>query len=259
MSLSGPNSLCWRLLVLGTVLTGCEEATPTPTAPPQRSQALLLPANGSAQKAEGNGRERAVSSQEGGQKPAKRKEALCPPREGKLRKVVSADMPIDRAAAPHGGAMSPRVPVGRGTVTWTNFWAAWCAPCKEEIPRLLAWETALTQAGLPFRLVFISLDDDERQLREFLAQESEGGLRSTYWLREGSQRKKWLTSVGMEEDPRLPVQLIVGAQGETHCVINGAVEDEDFAEVRRVVVQASRAPAGSPGRSPSPYSGSQLR
>ena len=48
-----------------------------------------------------------------------------------------------------------------GGFTWVNFWAAWCVPCREEIPRLMGWQKKLTGTGKSFRLHFVSVDDDE--------------------------------------------------------------------------------------------------
>ena len=138
---------------------------------------------------------------------------------------------ISRASSP-GVAQPPKaLPVGGGKWTWVNFWAAWCVPCKEEIPRLVSWAKKLNQSGIPFRLVFITLDDDARQLEQFLRGESAGGLQSTYWLREGEEREKWLKGVGWDSDPKLPAHLLVDPQGKLRCVIDGAVEDDDYGQV----------------------------
>src|SRR5690606_20944954 len=141
--------------------------------------------------------------------------------EGKERRSVAPEASISQATAPGESALGKSFPVGKGKVTWVNFWAAWCVPCKEEIPRLLAWEKTLSREGKAFELVFVSLDDDERQLQDFLEQQGADGMRRRYWLREGSQRQEWLSRVGMDSDPRLPAHLVVSARGETHCVIDG--------------------------------------
>jgi len=54
----------------------------------------------------------------------------------------------------------------RGSVVVVSVWAAWCAPCREELPALVAARRA--HAGL--RLVGIDTRDGERQARELLAQ-----------------------------------------------------------------------------------------
>jgi thiol-disulfide isomerase/thioredoxin len=127
------------------------------------------------------------------------------------------------------------LPSGAGAWTWINFWAAWCAPCREEIPRLKRWERELATATPSLRLVFVSLDDDERQLNAFLAEQPSSGLRSTYWLKEGKQREDWLAEAKLEADPELPAHLLVDPSGKVRCKVQGAVEDSDFDRVRAIV------------------------
>jgi thiol-disulfide isomerase/thioredoxin len=122
-----------------------------------------------------------------------------------------------------------------GQWTWINFWAAWCAPCKEEIPRLVDWRERLARAGTPVDLVFVSLDDDERQLRSFLDSQPPAGVRSTLWLPDGAARAAWLSSLHMASAPELPQQALVDARGRVRCFIEGAVEDGDYEEIASLV------------------------
>ncbi len=138
---------------------------------------------------------------------------------------------LDRAAAP-GADKPPAEPSVRGGWTWVNLWAAWCVPCKEEIPRLRAWEQKL---GKRLAVVFVSLDDDERQLMGFLQGQPQGGLKRTYWLREGEGRTKWLKSVELEADPELPAHVLLDPQGKVRCRFMGAVDDSDFPSVAKLV------------------------
>ena len=144
--------------------------------------------------------------------------------------VVAYARPVTRVVV-----VTKELQVGKGKWTWINFWAAWCVPCKEEIPRLKSWEQKLNQGGTPFRLVFVSLDDDPRQLQHVLKGAPADGLRSTYWLREGEEREDWLKAAGVDPDPELPAHLLVDPQGKIRCVVAGAVEDRDYAELTRLL------------------------
>jgi thiol-disulfide isomerase/thioredoxin len=142
---------------------------------------------------------------------------------------------VSRAAAKGVPELPESLTVGAGKWTWLNFWAAWCAPCKEEIPRLLGFEQRLGASGAAFRLSFISLDDDERQLREFLDSQQSSGLRASYWLKEGNEREDWLKSAGQNPDAPLPFHLLIDPKGKIRCAIQGAVEDGDYAEISGLV------------------------
>lgn len=134
-----------------------------------------------------------------------------------------------RAAA---GKSAPGEPAyGVGKWTWINLWAAWCGPCKEELPRLFAWQKKLKDEGISLDLVFVSLDDDERQLDRFLEQQPAGGLKASHWLPEGDGRASWLRDLGVRETPELPVQALVAPSGKLECLVQGAVEDADYATI----------------------------
>ena len=132
--------------------------------------------------------------------------------------------------------MPEALPLGGG-YTWVNFWAAWCKPCKEEIPRLLRFQQEVAKASPSFKLAFVSLDDDERQLSGFLAEQPPSGLRRTYWLKEGKEREEWLKTAGLEPDPDLPFHLLFDAKGKLRCVLKGALEDADLPSLKALVEQ----------------------
>ncbi|HEY0463390.1 MAG TPA: TlpA disulfide reductase family protein [Polyangiaceae bacterium] len=142
---------------------------------------------------------------------------------------------VSRAAAKCAPELAESLTIGAGKWTWLNFWAAWCAPCKEEIPRLLAFEQKLAASGAAFRLSFVSLDDDERQLHDFLDSQPSSGLHASYWLKEGNEREDWLKSAGQNPDAPLPFHLLVDPKGKIRCAIQGAVEDGDYAEISGIV------------------------
>jgi len=142
---------------------------------------------------------------------------------------------LSRANAKSASALPETLSVGSGKWMWVNFWAAWCAPCKEEIPRLLSFEKKLDASGAPFRLNFVSLDDDERQLADFLEAQPAEGLHASYWLKEGNEREDWLKGAGENPDAPLPFHLLVDPKGKIRCAIQGAIEDGDYAEISSIV------------------------
>jgi thiol-disulfide isomerase/thioredoxin len=150
--------------------------------------------------------------------------------EGRVLSRVAAS----HAEAPDAPPLHGKLSTPRGQWTWINFWAAWCKPCKEEIPRLLEWRDRLASARSPISLVFVSLDDDERQLDSFLAEQPPGGLRSTLWLPDGHARAEWMKSLRMK-NPELPEHALVDPDGHVRCFIQGAVEDADYAEIAALV------------------------
>jgi thiol-disulfide isomerase/thioredoxin len=139
------------------------------------------------------------------------------------------------AEAPGAQRLDGSLPGLKGAWTWINFWAAWCGPCKEEIPRLLGWQDKLSKGGTPVHFVFVSIDDDDRQLGQFLEQQPQDGLRATLWLPDGPTRAAWLQSFKMKSAPDLPEQAVIDPQGHVRCFIEGAVDDGDYAEIAALV------------------------
>ncbi len=54
----------------------------------------------------------------------------------------------------------------RGKVVLVNFWATWCAPCRDEMPSIERLRSSL--AGRPFAVLAVNVGETERAAREFL-------------------------------------------------------------------------------------------
>jgi len=162
--------------------------------------------------------------------PKKGRPVLCATQLGKPAK------PAPKADISRAGSTLPDEPqYGDGKWTWVNLWAAWCVPCKEEMPILKQWEQKLASERTPLRLTFVSLDDDERQLKSFLGPQAPGGLTGTYWLKDGKEREEWLKEAGFNGEPELPAHLLVDPAGNVRCKVQGAIEDRDFSELVKIV------------------------
>jgi thiol-disulfide isomerase/thioredoxin len=214
----------WVGLLSCLICGGCEDAKKPVQATRERSE--VVQATGSVEAPT----VQASTAASAPRAPGSRK--LC---EGQLTKPGRelTKKPLSQKTAQ--GAKALGASLASGKWTWVNLWAAWCAPCKEEMPRLHRFATRLGQTGKQLALAFVSLDDDERQLEQFLAAQGEDGVRATYWLREGHERDDWLVAAGLTRDPQLPIQMLIDPRGKIRCTVNGAVEDQDFAEMASIV------------------------
>jgi thiol-disulfide isomerase/thioredoxin len=156
---------------------------------------------------------------------------------GKARAFKPALPPRQLSEAAEGAAAEGALPVdvlkaARGHWLWLNFWAAWCVPCREELPLLFSWQE---QLGERVTFAFVSMDDDERQLRAFLEKQPPSGLRRTHWLPDGAVRTAWLDALGLEAEPELPFQVLIDPKGMLRCRVGGAVEAKDLPILRQIV------------------------
>jgi len=177
-----------------------------------------------------------AASSVGGHPPAPaRAKKLCDG-DGNVRGRTLAKMTLAHVEA-SGAARLDGALLTRGQWTWVNFWAAWCGPCKEEMGRLLGWQDKLTKAGASVRFVFVSLDDDRRQLQDFLEAQPPEGLRRSLWLPEGTSRTSFLASLRMKSAPELPEQALVDPTGRVRCFVEGAVDDGDYEEIAGLIAR----------------------
>ena len=116
-----------------------------------------------------------------------------------------------------------------GKVVLVNFWAAWCTPCREEIPQFVALQEEYRAQG--FQIVGISMDDPEGTLREFSRE-----YKVNYPMVMGNQEiaEKFGGVLG------LPTTFLIGRDGRIHAKQVGATDFPKLAQQISELLQAGR-------------------
>lgn len=130
-----------------------------------------------------------------------------------------------------------------GQALLINFWATWCAPCREEIPAFIAVREKFHSRG--FEIVGIAIDQAEfvtEYARDF-------GI--TYPLLQGGGEALELSNLYGNQQGTLPYSVFVNAQGRITHIHNRGVLHE--AELTRIVESLlSSADENEPKRSKLP-------
>lgn len=109
----------------------------------------------------------------------------------------------------------------KGSVVVVNFWATWCAPCREEMPWLAAMERKYRSRG--FRLITVSCDEpeDQRAAEEFL---SKAGVGGDAYLKRSISDEKFIESVYEKWSGALPAIFLYDRKGRLARAFIGETE-----------------------------------
>ncbi|HEX6297356.1 MAG TPA: TlpA disulfide reductase family protein [Burkholderiales bacterium] len=108
----------------------------------------------------------------------------------------------------------------RGKVVLVNFWATWCAPCREEMPSLERLRQAL--AGRPFAVLAVNVGEGGRVAGDFMNAMPHGF--AVLLDRDGGTTKAWGARI-------LPATYVLGPDGGLRFRHFGAL-DWSSAEAR---------------------------
>jgi peroxiredoxin len=114
----------------------------------------------------------------------------------------------------------------QGKVVIVDFWATWCQPCQEEIPRFIELYDEYRAQG--FEMIGISTDDIEGRLKNieiFFEELGKGGFDINYpiLLADSETIQKY-------QVPGIPAAYLINRDGEIVKVFNGAQEDKAIYE-----------------------------
>lgn len=107
----------------------------------------------------------------------------------------------------------------RGQIVVLNFWATWCAPCREELPRLS--RLAKSYAEKKVRFIAVSIDEarDRAKIQSMLEKEN---VSLETWVGASTDT---LSGFGLGDI--VPGTAIIDEQGEIVARIMGEARDED--------------------------------
>ena len=119
--------------------------------------------------------------------------------------VVGAELkPLDEAGYARVVAAS------KGKVVLVNFWATYCAPCRKEMPQLVALEARLRARG--FQFVTISADEPEQSAEalQFLQ-----GVKAPapLYVKRANDDDKFINAIDPKWSGALPATFLYDRQG----------------------------------------------
>lgn len=98
----------------------------------------------------------------------------------------------------------------RGHVLLVDFWATWCAPCREELPKLVGLYSVYRQKGLSF--VTISCDEPEQQAQAVAFVEKQAAPRP-YYIRHAQDDDKFINAIDPKWSGALPALFLFDRGG----------------------------------------------
>ena len=112
-----------------------------------------------------------------------------------------------------------------GQVVLFNFWATWCAPCREEMPQLVELEAKLRGRG--FRLVTISADETEDRAAalEFARRNN---VPSPAYIKRVSDDDYFINALDPNWSGALPALFLYDKQGQLQKSFIGETRIEDL-------------------------------
>jgi len=126
----------------------------------------------------------------------------------------------------------------RGKVVLLDFWATWCDPCRDEIPRFIELQDDLGKKGL--QVVGISIDDDPQPVRDFSRQ-----LKMNYPVLMGDAKVGDLYGGVLG----VPIAFLIGRDGRVYAKHVGATRFAIFEdEVSALLEQPAARQAAEPMR-----------
>ena len=117
----------------------------------------------------------------------------------------------------------------RGRVVLLDFWATWCVPCQQFLPRLQ--KLAADLKGEPFTIISVSWDEDEEAWKQFV------GGHAMSWPQVLDGAHTLSDRYGVDG---LPHYFTIDADGALQSEVVGVGDDDIESRVRQLITRAQR-------------------
>jgi thiol-disulfide isomerase/thioredoxin len=97
-----------------------------------------------------------------------------------------------------------------GQILLVDFWATYCAPCREELPKLVAMAEGYRSKGVNFVTVSCDYAEQKAQALTFIRQK---GAPGPYFIRQVQDEDKFATAIDPKWDGALPALFIYDRNG----------------------------------------------
>lgn len=137
--------------------------------------------------------------------------------------VQAADLqPIDEAGYQRLLASS------KGKVLVVNFWATWCAPCRKEMPELVALAAKYRAKGLQFVTIAIDEESDAAKAADFVAKTK---VPQPAYIKRFKDDAKFISMVDSRWSGGLPFTVVYDRAGKKVRVFPGEVDIRELEQV----------------------------
>jgi len=123
----------------------------------------------------------------------------------------------------------------QGRIVVLNFWATWCGPCKEELPRLGSIAQSYASKNVAF--VLTSIDEQKKfdAVRDYVARQN---ITLPVWVGADVDLLEQLSGTNI-----VPATLIIDEKGDIVRAINGEAREEDVKEAVDWLLNGRQGPA----------------
>jgi thiol-disulfide isomerase/thioredoxin len=118
----------------------------------------------------------------------------------------------------------------KGKVLVVNFWASWCAPCRKEMPELVALAAKYRARGLEFATVAIDEESDRRAVAELL---DKAKVPPPTFIKNFKNDEKFISMVDPRWSGGLPFTVVYDRTGKKAHVFPGEVNLQELEAVIR--------------------------